>query len=97
MIHGRFLRLVNPMFCGKGIMLPRFTVIVCASIAVVGGEMRFLFEIPPEFWRCTFRNRFRFLGTNYRYLFYDCSSFGSLGEVFARGGELPHVIFVVAG
>ena len=34
-----------------------------------------------------FRHRFCYLGANYYSLFYDCSSFGNLGEVFGHGGE----------
>ena len=72
-------------------MLSRFTVMVCVSIAVVGGKLRFLSGRPRDFWHCIFHHSFCFLGANYRYCnrFYDCSSFGSLGEVFAHGGEFP--------
>ena len=38
---------------------------------------------------------FCFLGANDCNRFYDCSSFGSLGEVFAHGGEFPLSFLVV--
>ena len=38
----------NSMFCGKGCMLSRFTVMVCVSIAVVGGKSRFLSARPRD-------------------------------------------------
>ena len=70
-------------------MLSRFTVMMCVSIVVVGGKLRFLSRRPRDFWRCLFHHSFCFRGANYCDLFYDCSSFGSLGEVFAHGGEFP--------
>ena len=78
-------------------MLSRFTVMVCVSIAVVGGKLRFLSGGPRDFWQCIFHDSFSFLGANYCNLFYDCSSFGSLGEVFAHGGEFPLSFLVVVG
>ena len=50
MVEGHSKRLVNSRFCGKGCMLSRFTVMVCVSIAVVGGKIRFLFGRPRDFW-----------------------------------------------
>ena len=38
-----------------------------------------------------------FVGAKYCYLFYDCNSFGNLGEVFALGGEVPLSFLVVVG
>ena len=40
---------------------------------------------------------FCFLGANYCNLFNDCSSFGSLKEVFAHGGEFLLSFLVVVG
>ena len=77
------------MFCGKGCMLSRFTVVVCVSIAAVGEKLRFLSGRPRDLWHSIFRHSFCFLGANYCNLFYDCSSFRSSGEVFAHGGEFP--------
>ena len=64
------------MFCGKGCMLSRFTVVVCVSIAVVGGKLRFLSGRPRDLWHSIYS--FCFLGANYYCnSFYDCNSFGS--------------------
>ena len=57
-------------------MLSRFTVMVCVSIAVVGGKLRFLSGGPRDFWQCIFHDSFSFLGANYCNLFYDWSGFG---------------------
>ena len=46
---------------------------------------------------CIFHRSFCFLGANYCNIFYDCNSFGSLGEVFAQGGEFPLSVIVVVG
>ena len=76
-------------------MLFRFTVMMCVSIAVVGSKLDFLSGRPRDLWHCIFRQFFfsrRELLCN---LFYDCSSFGSLGEVFAHGGEFPLAFLVV--
>ena len=62
---------------------------LCVSIAVVGGKIRFSFGRPRDFWHLIFHRSFCFLSANYSNLFYDCSSFWSLGEVFAHGGEFP--------
>ena len=97
MIEGFFPCLVNSMFCGKGCMLFRFTVMMCLSIAVVGGKLRCLSGRPRDLWHCIFRDGFCFLGANYCNLFYDCSSLGSLGEVFAHRGELPLAFLIVVG
>ena len=51
------------------------------------GKLRFLSGRPRDLWHCIFRHSFCSLGANYCNLFYDCSSFASLGEVFAHGGE----------
>ena len=72
------------MFCGKGCMLSRFTVMMYVSIAVVGGKLRFLSGRPHDFWHCVFYYSFCFLGANYWNIFYDCSSFWSLGEFFFK-------------
>ena len=59
-------------------MLSRFTVVVCVSIAVVGGKLRFLSGRPRDLWHSIYS--FCFLGANYYCnSFYDCNSFGSLG------------------
>ena len=42
-----------------------FTVMVCVSIAVVGGKLRFLSGRPRDLWSCIFRHSFCFLGANY--------------------------------
>ena len=81
----------------KGCTLPRFTVMMCASIAVVGGKLIFLSGRPRDLWHCIFRQSFCFLGANCRNLFQDCSSFGTLGEVFAHGGEFPLAFLIVVG
>ena len=60
--------------------MSRFTVTMCASMAVVGDKLIFLSGRPRDLWHCIFHHSFCFLGTNYCYLFYDCNSFGSLGE-----------------
>ena len=78
-------------------MLSRFTVMVCVSIAVVGGILRFLSGRPRDLWHCIFRHSFCHLGSNYCNLFYNCSSFGSLGGVFAHEGEPPLVFLRVVG
>ena len=78
-------------------MLPHFTVVMCVSIAVVRGKLTFLSGRPCDGWLCIFHHGFCFLGANYCNLFYDCSSFGSLGEVFAHGGEFPLSFLVVVG
>ena len=77
------------MFCGKGYMLFRFTVMMCVFLAVVGGKLRFLSGRTRDLWHCTFRHSFRFVSANYCNLFYDCNSFWSLGKVFAHGSEFP--------
>ena len=63
-------------------MLSLFTVMMFVSIAVVGGKLRFLSGRPRDLWHCTFRHSFCFLSANYCNIFYDCSSFGILGEFF---------------
>ena len=78
-------------------MLFRFTVMMCVSIAVVGGKLRFWSGRPRDFWHCIFRHSSCFLGAIYCNLFYDCSSFGSLGEVFAHGGEFPLAFLIGVG
>ena len=78
-------------------MLSRFTVMVCVSMAVVGSKLSFLCGRPRGLWHCIFRHSFCFLGENYCNSLYDCSSFGSLGEVFAHGGEFPLSFLVVVG
>ena len=67
------------------------------DVPVLGGKVRFLYWRPREFWHCIFHHRFCFLGANYCSLFYDWSSFGSLGEVFAHEGEFPLSFLEVAG
>ena len=57
----------------------------------------FLSRRPRDLWHCIFRHSFCFLRANYCNLFYDCNSFDTLGEVFARGGEFPLSIFAVVG
>ena len=57
-------------------MLSRFTVMVCLSIAVVGGKLRFLSGRRRDFWHSIFHHSFCFLGANFCNRFYDCSSFG---------------------
>ena len=96
MIEGHFYRLVISMFCWKRCMLSRFTVVVCVSIAVVGGKLRFLSGRPRDFRHWIFHHSFCFLGATDN-LFYDCSRFGSLWEVFARGGEFPVAFLNVVG
>ena len=46
-------------------MLSRFTVMMCVSIAVVGGKLRFLSGRPRDLRHCVFHRSFCFLGTNY--------------------------------
>ena len=89
--------MVNSMFCGKGCMLSRFTVVVCVSIPVVGGKLRFLSGRPRDLWHCIFRHTFCFLGATFCNIFSDCSSFGSWGEFFAHGGEFPLAFPIVVG
>ena len=67
------------------------------SIAVVGGKLRFLSGRHRDLWHSIFSHSFCFLGANYCNLFYDCSNFGSLGEVFAHGGEFPLAFLKVGG
>ena len=76
-------------------MLFRFTVMMCVSIAVVGVKLRCLSGRPRDLWHCIFRLNVCVLGANYCNLFYDYSSFGSLGEVFAHGGEFPLSFLIV--
>ena len=78
-------------------MLSRFTVMACVSIAVGGGRLRFLSGRPRDLWHCIFRLSFCFLGANYCDLFYDCSSFTSLGEVFVHEGKFPLAFLIVVG
>ena len=78
-------------------MLSRFTIMVCVSTAVVGGKLRFLSGGPRDFWHYIFHHSFCFLGAHYCNLIYDCSSFGSLGEVFAHGDECPLAFLIVVG
>ena len=78
-------------------MLSRFTVMMCISIAIVGGKLRFLSGRPRDLWHCIFCHSFRFVGAKYCNLFYDCSSLGSLVEVFAHGGEFPLAFLIVIG
>ena len=68
---------------------------VCVSMAVVGSKLSFLCGRPRGLWHCIFRHSFCFLGENYCNSLYDCSSFGSLGEVFAHGGEFPLAFLMV--
>ena len=70
---------------------------MCVSIAVVGGKLRLLSGRPRNLWHCIARHSFCFLGANYSNIFYDCSSFGSLGEVFAHGDEFPLAFLIVVG
>ena len=97
MIEGFFPCLVNSMFCGKGCMLFRFTVMMCVSIAAAGSKLSFLSGRPRDLWHYICRHSFCFLGANYCNLFYDCSSLGSLGEVFAHRGEFPLAFLIVVG
>ena len=60
-------------------MLSRFTV-TCVSMSVEESKLRILSRRLRDLWHCIFHHSFCFLGTNYCYLFYDCNSFGSLGE-----------------
>ena len=62
-----FLASGKSMFCGEGCMTSRFTVTMRISMVVV--------------WHGIFHDRFRFLGSNYYNLFYDCNCFVSLGGV----------------
>ena len=55
---GYFLRLANSRFCWKGCMLSRFTVMMCASIAIVGGKLRFLSWRRTNLWHCIFDHFF---------------------------------------
>ena len=75
-------------------MLSRFTVMVCVSMAVVGGKLRFFVRETSRSFALYFRHRLCFLGANYCTFFYDCSGWGSLGEDFAHGGEF-HLAFLV--
>ena len=70
-------------------MLSRFTVMMCASMAVVGGKLFFLSGKPRDLWHCAFHHSFCLLGATYCNIVYDCNSLGSLGEVFAHVGEFP--------
>ena len=54
-----------------GCMLSRFTVMMCVSIEVVEGKLRFLSGRPRDFWNCFFLHSFSFLGANCCNLFYD--------------------------
>ena len=78
------------MLCGKGFIFSRFTVMMSLFVVVVGGKLRFFpgdLAIPVAvFFTIVFAF---FVGPSYCNLFYDCSSFGSLGEVFALGGAFP--------
>ena len=78
-------------------MLFRFTVMMCVSIAVVGVKLRCLSGRPRDLWHRMFDHSFCFLGANYCNLFYDCDSFGSLGEVFAHWDEFPLSFSIVVG
>ena len=60
------------------------------------GEIE-VFVRETDIWHCIFRHSFCFLGANYCNLFYDCSSFESLGEVFARGGDFLLAFLIVVG
>ena len=62
------------MIC-KGCMLSRFTVMMCVSIAVVGGKLSFLSGRPRDLRHSIFHHSFCFLGANYYNIFYDCRSF----------------------
>ena len=85
------------MFCGNKCMLSRFTVTMCVSMAVVGRKLRLLSRRPRDLWHWIFRHSVLLLGANYCNIFYDCNSFGSLGEVFAHGGEFPLSFSTVVG
>ena len=61
------------------------------------GQIVFLFGGSRDLWHCIFYHSFGFLGTNYCNIFYDCNSFGSLGEVFAHGGEFRLSFLIVVG
>ena len=61
------------------------------------GEIGFLSGRPRDLWHCIFCHSFRFVGAKYCNLFYDCSSLGSLGEVFAHRGEFPLAFLIVVG
>ena len=78
-------------------MLFRFTVMMCVSIAVVGGKLRFLTGRPRDLRHCIFHRSFCFVGANYCDLFFDSNSFGSLGEVSAHGGEFHLSFLIVVG
>ena len=69
---------------------------VCVYIAVVGGKL-ILCGRPRDFQHSIFHHCFCFLSASYCSLFYNCSIFGSLGEVFAHGGEFPHPFLKVVG
>ena len=70
-------------------MLFRFTVMM------YGGKIDIFVRETSRSLHCTFRHGFCFLGVNYCNLFYNCSNFGSLGEVFAHGGEFPLAFLIV--
>ena len=53
--------------------------------STVGGELKFLSGRPRGIWYCIFPHSFCFLGANHCNIFYDCNSFGSLGEVLLTG------------
>ena len=74
-------------------MLSRFTVMVCVSIAVVGGKIRFSFGRPRDFWHWIFHRSFCFLGANYCNLFYDLQQFWGVGRGFCSWGWVSSCLF----
>lgn len=76
--------MVNSMFCGKGYMLSRFTV-----MTFISSSSREQIDI---FVRETSRSLALYFSN-----FYDCTSFGSLGLVFDDGGEFLLCFLIVFG
>ena len=61
------------------------------------GKIEIFVRETRDFWHCIFHHIFCFLGANYCNLFYDCSSFGSMREVLAHGGEFSLSFLKVVG
>ena len=73
-------------------MLSRFTVVVCIYSGS-RGQIEIFVRETSRFRHCIFYRSFFFRGANCCNLFYDCSSFRSLGDIFAHGGEFPLAFF----
>ena len=79
-------------------MLSRFAVMMYQVCICSGSKGQIeIFVRETSRFLALYSPYFCFLGANFCNLFYACSTFGSLGEVFAHGGEFPPSFLKVVG